>query len=368
MPHVLITSHQGDPLAKKTWSGTTLNVAKTLEKLGARVSAVSAEDHWLSTAQRAVRYLRGKSTDKSRTQFAVHARYAQIERMARQLGDVDIILHCTTLTMPLTPERKRGVRAKQVILLDVTWDLAAQYQDVTASQGGSYKRNEETERRALHNADLILPIAEYVRDNIIQHYGVDPSKVMAVGTGLGEAIKPLQGEKDYSKGHVLFAAKNFWRRKGTQLILDTFDLLAKTHPEIRLKMLGMPEFEEFAKTRPNVEGFGFVSLEELQRMFDEAALFAMPAEYEPWGLVYLEALSTKTPILGLNRFAVPEFVAGGKHGFMVDQPDPQAIADAIVEALRDPERLRRMGNAGQEYALSQFSWERVARAILQDSP
>jgi len=104
--------------------------------------------------------------------------------------------------------------------------------------------------------------------------------------------------------------------------------------------------------------------EELECLFNSASLFAMPAEYEPWGLVYIEALACRTPILGLNRNALPEFTQNGKSGFLLNDVTPEALAECLLVALSDPDRLAQMGRIGQEHVLRQYTWKAVAERII----
>jgi glycosyltransferase involved in cell wall biosynthesis len=85
---------------------------------------------------------------------------------------------------------------------------------------------------------------------------------------------------------------------------------------------------------------------------------------DPWGQVYLEAMVSRTPVMGLARNGLPELVDGGRHGFLVDRADPEALAEAIVCALSDPQRLERMAEQAQQYVLATHSWDRVGERIL----
>jgi glycosyltransferase involved in cell wall biosynthesis len=86
---------------------------------------------------------------------------------------------------------------------------------------------------------------------------------------------------------------------------------------------------------------------------------------DPWGQVYLEALTSRTPVIGLNRNGLTEITNDGAYGFLVDQADPYALAFAIVEAAFDPDRLAAMGAAGQRHVMENYSWDRVARTIAE---
>ena len=81
---------------------------------------------------------------------------------------------------------------------------------------------------------------------------------------------------------------------------------------------------------------------------------------DPWGQVYLEAMASRTPVMGLNRNGLPELVDGGRHGFLVDRADPAALAEAILSAVSDPQRLERMATTAQRHVLENYSWNRVA--------
>ena len=94
-----------------------------------------------------------------------------------------------------------------------------------------------------------------------------------------------------------------------------------------------------------------------------ATLFTMPALCELNGIVYLEALASQTPILGLDRLALPRrFSGNGRYGFIVKKPEVRDVAMAIVEALKDKKALQRMGAEGQKFAVERYSWSAPPRS------
>ena len=90
----------------------------------------------------------------------------------------------------------------------------------------------------------------------------------------------------------------------------------------------------------------------------------MPAINEPWGLVYLEAMACKMPIVGLNRNSFPEISGFGEYGFSVMEGTPDQLADTISKAFESPSRLKEMGTAAQNYCLSNFTWESTVNKIV----
>ncbi|HEY3284665.1 MAG TPA: glycosyltransferase family 4 protein [Armatimonadota bacterium] len=345
-------------MSPSTWSGTPRNLISALEGLGAEVVPVAAGP----TSPLAWKALRAASKLR-RHDVAFNPAFRRwvgrrTEHLLRGAG-VDAALHvCSTSTLP-----PAGGGLRHALYCDSTWRrMSAQMPRFRVSRTTA-RRVDERERAAYARFDHLFTISEMARDSLIDDYGLPADRVTVVGTGRGR-IEPYHGEKDYSSGIVLFACKHAFDQKGGPLLLEGFRLAQRRLPGLSLVVVGPKELEARVAGVPGVRVTGFLPWEELQELFHTASLFAMPAPYEPWGLVYLEALACRTPLLGLNRNAMPELTGQGRFGFLVDEPTPQAVADGLVCALADPGRLEEMGRLGQEHCLATYSWERTAGAIL----
>jgi L-malate glycosyltransferase len=90
-----------------------------------------------------------------------------------------------------------------------------------------------------------------------------------------------------------------------------------------------------------------------------ADLFLLPSESESFGLVALEAMASRVPVIATAVGGLPEVVEHGETGFLAAVGDVQGMAEAGVRILRDDELWRRMGEAARERAGSRFSTEQV---------
>jgi glycosyltransferase involved in cell wall biosynthesis len=360
IPVLLVSCSFGDPRSGRTWSGTPLRIIRCLERQGVRVVAIDSDGTGIEKATLAVLHrLAWMGAAYRRGHLSRERSSRRVEAAALRAG-VSHVLHAGSLDVPIA---RAGRHIRHYLLCDSTWDLWIRHAtEVSRMQDRMRRLAEELEREAFSNVEHIFAVSGYVRDNLVSHYGIASDRVTVVGTGCG-AIQPYYGPKDYANGHILFAGRGRLADKGCPLLLDAFRLALARRPDLRLILVGSKEYKHVERQLPNVSVKGYVPSAEVEGLFQQAALFAQPAPNEPWGLVYLEALACRTPVLGLNRNALPELTRQGEFGFLVDAAEPRAVADKIVEACANPLRLEAMGRAGQNHCVREFSWERTAERI-----
>jgi teichuronic acid biosynthesis glycosyltransferase TuaC len=89
-------------------------------------------------------------------------------------------------------------------------------------------------------------------------------------------------------------------------------------------------------------------------------VFSMPSFEEPFGLVFLEAMAMKRPVIGVNNGGTPEVVEHGKAGLLSEPWNVEELSRNIVTLLRDPALRASMGAYGRSRVLDYFNAERMA--------
>lgn len=362
---VAITCVFGDPRDLRSWSGAPANLANALERLGVSVEAIrprmSRLAKWGVAACDMVAGL-GRPLNSEQVLRGLRSRRklaAQVARAARSLG-ARHVLHTGTFDLP-APDRASGV--EHYLYCDHSWALArAHHVHARRYSERAMAAFEQAERESLSGLSHVFTFGAYVRDNLISHYGLPADRVTAVGSGMG-AIEPYDGPKTYDKPSLLFVAKHLFEAKGGVLLLEAFDLARRRRPDLALTIVGDERSRAFVGARPGITFHAHLPWTALQQLYRDAALLVQPMLNDPWGQVYLEAMASRTAVLGLNRNGLPELVDGGRHGFLVDGAHPAALAEAILSAVADPERLKRMAATAQRHVLKNYSWSRVAERI-----
>jgi glycosyltransferase involved in cell wall biosynthesis len=362
---VAITSVFGDPLNPRTWSGAPFRLASALQKLGVSVEGFQPKIGRVKKLSLAARHLTsgfGRLTTSEQLLRASPARDHHANEIAAFVAEHEIrhILHTGTLDLPAF-DLLDGI--KHYLYCDHTWSLSLPFRlDADKLTARALDEYERLERDSLQGLEHIFTFGRYVRDEIIERYGVAPERVTAVGSGMGE-IEPYFGPKSYAAPRLLFIAKHLFKAKGGELLVEAFRRARQRRPDLTLTVVGDERSRKYLPTDPQITFHGHIPWEQLRDLYRNATLLVQPMLNDPWGQVYLEALISRTPVVGLNRHGLPEIIEGGRYGFLVDRADPADLADTILAALSDSDRLSEMGRSGQRHIINTYSWDRVANRI-----
>lgn len=218
----------------------------------------------------------------------------------------------------------------------------------------------KSEKRHFLSMEHIFTQSDWVKNFLHDDLGYPEDKVEKVGFGLN--VKLLEGKKNHDNNLLLIVLrKGNERLKGLCLLLEAFKEVKRQIPEVRLAVVGTDGENQDGVTYYYNQPRS-VTLE----LFKQATLYVMPALNEPNGQTYLEGLANKAPIVGLNRFAFPEFSGYGKFGYICQNEDPQELAGIIIQALSNKETLIEKANAGYNFIANlDYNWEDIVKRFIE---
>ena len=226
------------------------------------------------------------------------------------------------------------------------------------------------EQKTCRKMPLVVAQSEKLRQSFSDDYGVDPHQVINIGNGIN--LDPLPGPPTPRTGPpvFLFIGMDFERKGGIDL-LSAFRAVREKIPQARLRIVG-PKVLPSTASLPGVEFVGYISRttpEGEERFRSEllaATAFVMPSLREGVGNVYLEAMAFGLPCIGTRIFSIPEFVEDGVTGLLVEPGDRAAIGAAMVRLGQDGDLANRMGRAGYDKVMADFTWEKVVDKLIAE--
>lgn len=264
----------------------------------------------------------------------------------------------------------------------VPYVLTAHYHPIWSIEGGWLRHR----LRGFYDRALAAPIvAEAARlivqtreeERLLRENGFPLPPVTVIPPGYTPLPEPPGGDRPFSRslgldGPFLLFVGRLASNKGLLPLVDAFATLARHDPSATLVLVGedggMRAAVEARVAAAGLTGrvrlTGFLADERLlASAFREARLFALPSEYEAFGLVLLEALAQGTPVVASRVGGIPEFVPDGAAGVLVPPAEAAPLAEAFLSLWDDEERRDRLGRFGRTEVVPRYSWETVVDAL-----
>ena len=217
----------------------------------------------------------------------------------------------------------------------------------------------ELEKRMFQKAKIIFTLSEHTKRSMINDYGMEPQKVKIIGYGVNFEPMPVPNHNDDGKTILFVGLK--WEVKNGPTLLKSFNLVRREISDARLIIVG-PSFK--VSNDPGVEFLGRISDRKLLgNIYSKSSIFVMPSQYEPFGLVFLEAMAHGLPCIGTNVGAMPEIISEGESGYCVPPKDEHALAQRIIELLGNRNKQLSFGKAGRERIDNYYNWSLVGKRI-----
>jgi glycosyltransferase involved in cell wall biosynthesis len=237
-----------------------------------------------------------------------------------------------------------------------------------------------TVARTVRQAAAIITPSEFSRRRIAQAYGIDEARIEVVHNGVDPAFRPLaqplaqrwvRERYGFAEPYILTVG-DLQPRKNQVGLIRAFCRLLQAQPHLphRLVLVGKENWHGGeVKAEASRSGYsgriqftGFVSDEDLRRLYCGCDVFAFPSFYEGFGLPILEAMACGRAVACSDRSAMGEVADGA--AVLFDPHRVDDIAKALHDLLVDADFRQRRERLGLQRA-ARFSWERAARGTMR---
>jgi glycosyltransferase involved in cell wall biosynthesis len=201
---------------------------------------------------------------------------------------------------------------------------------------------------------------------IARDFGVAPERLRMVANGVDTNLYCPAPAGARRKNEILCVGRASDPNKGIKTLVEALALLP---PDVTLTLVDEDTPGNTSRKRARELGceerlnlVGRVSTEELVRLYQRAALVAVPSRYEGFGLPAVEAMACGTPVVACRAGALPEVLEVGGGGVLAERDDPESLAQGIRTLLDRPSQRAELGGRGRERVVAAYAWPRVAEA------
>jgi glycosyltransferase involved in cell wall biosynthesis len=228
------------------------------------------------------------------------------------------------------------------------------------------------EGEAVRRADRVIAISSGIGMLIRNHHNVPENKIDLCPLGIEfPDDSQLLVDQDREVIDVLFVGR-LEKRKGIDTLFRAIPIILDRISNVKFTIIGndtntAPLHGSYKKHllkaldkkyHKNVHFIGFVSDNELKGYYRNCDIFVAPSLYESFGLIFIEAMAWRKPVIGCKVGGIPEVIEDGITGFLIQPDDERELAEKII-LLQDEKIRRKLGESARESVKNNFSIEKM---------
>jgi glycosyltransferase involved in cell wall biosynthesis len=238
-----------------------------------------------------------------------------------------------------------------------------------------------TVRHSARRATRILTLSEHTRRDVIDTYGIEPSRITAIPLAAPTHFSPIEDDRELQRvrhnygidGPYILSVGSIQPRKNLARLVNAYVLLRGKYTQTELPKLVLVGkcawlYDETLRAveqtgvKKSTIVTGYVPEADLPALYSGALCFVYPSYFEGFGLPPLEAMKCGAPVIVGNKTSLPEVV--GDAALTVDPFDVGSIAAAIEKLINDSDLRRELSVKGRKRA-EMFDWRETARRTLE---
>ena len=265
---------------------------------------------------------------------------------------VDVVLHEKLNLLHVhyaIPHASAALSAKQILAskgIDLPIITTLHGTDITLL--GKDKSFKSVIEFAINNSDAVTAVSQSLRKDTLDSFNIQ-KEIQVVPNFIDSNLYKYKIDEDLRRSFVskeeklIIHISNFRKVKRVQDVLKVFAKIREKIPSKLLLIGDGPErleMEQLCRNLNLCESIRFIGkLKAVEKILSVSDLFLLPSATESFGLVALEAMASKVPVISSNSGGLPEVNIDGKTGFLLDVKDVNAMAEKAIYLLKNQELL-----------------------------
>lgn len=221
---------------------------------------------------------------------------------------------------------------------------------------------------AMCSKKVITP-SNYMKNLIVRTYNLHNEKILVVPNGINEDILQIQRQNQKNGKIKLLFIGRLVPQKGIDVLIKSIKNINSIY-NIELNIIGegkqKKEYFQLAKMLKisNFINFiGFTTEYTKIKYLMESDILIVPSRSESFGITVVEGMSAELPVIGSAVGGIPELINHNKTGILVPPNNVQALANAIIDLIDNPDKRDRLGKAAKKFAKNNFTWRKRADRV-----
>lgn len=235
-------------------------------------------------------------------------------------------------------------------------------------------------RFLLHSTDALVAVSQGFKRQLLAIFPEHESKMRAIHNGINieEFSKERTDCKRIIQDPYLLCIALHNEKKGIDVLLHAFKTVVDSFPSLKLVLVGdgplrmkLEDLADSLEIRECVVFLGLQDRSQVPTILQGCEMFVLASRSEPFGIVLIEALACRKPVIATKVDGPLEIIDDGKTGILVEPDNPDALAEAIISLLKDHDLQNEIAENGYASVRERFlsthvglAYEKLYRKLL----
>lgn len=240
------------------------------------------------------------------------------------------------------------------------------------------------EKQVIKESDKVVALSEMRAREICDTYNLDKDRVIVIPPGIDlQKFYPSKKDMNLLKElnipencKIILTVCRLSFEKNLEMLIKSFNKISNENIFLIIVGDGAQRgyLEELTKRLNLTKKIIFTGeRNDVERFYRIADLFVLTSIYEGFGLVYLEAMATGIPCIGLKPdypkiiVSSDEVISDGTSGFLVDPYSTDDLTEKICKIIDDDDLKNKLGRNARRLCEERFSWDKTVETLLKES-
>jgi glycogen synthase len=224
----------------------------------------------------------------------------------------------------------------------------------------------------------IIINSEYMKNEVMNVFQIPEDKLNIIPNGVDlEKFKGYERDYNFRRSYasdnekIVFFVGRLVNEKGVQVLIDAVPKIINYYNDVKFVIAGKgPSFDYLrGKTMAmnishKVYFTGYISDEDLLKLYKCADISVFPSLYEPFGIVALEGIVADTAVVVSDTGGLGELVYHGIDGMKAYTGNANSLADSILEILFNPEKAEDMKKKALKKVTEIYNWDIISKQVI----
>ncbi len=237
----------------------------------------------------------------------------------------------------------------------------------------------QMEWRLTYESWHVIVNSRHMQSELQYHFALPENKIAVIPNGTDPEHFQLNFDRQHlrntlaspSERIVLYVGR-LVTEKGVQVLLDAAPKVLAAYGETKFLIVGTGYYMDQLKQQAHdlgienrVNFLGYVSDFELRKLYNVADVVCIPSLYEPFGIVALEAMAAKVPVVTSDAGGLGEFIEHMVTGITTYAGDSGSLSWGLLEVMRNPQLAQRISQKAYERVMQLYNWKVIAKQTAE---